>query len=98
MCLLTFDVESCGKTVCKQILDNAHTDRLYSYVYIDDDEELLLQNMHYTERNAIFRRLLHGQHKTPNVLHWLWLEYFYFYFHLIDFLLLVGNSHAIQHI
>lgn len=56
MCLLTFDVESCGKTVCKQILDNAHTDRLYSYVYIDDDEELLLQNMRYTERNAIFRR------------------------------------------
>lgn len=58
MCLLTFDVESCGKTVCKQILDNAHTDRLYSYVYIDDDEELLLQHMRYTERNAIFRRLL----------------------------------------
>lgn len=60
MCLLTFDIESCGKfkTVCKQILDNAHTDRLYSYVYIDDDEELLLQNMRYTERNAIFRRLL----------------------------------------
>lgn len=32
------------------------TDCTATYVYIDDDEELLLQNMRYTERNAIFRR------------------------------------------